>query len=203
MSAKPTPENFDLETAIARRDKLRGRYNRSGLSNTDYNQLLQLEQEIDQHSKADLVSDYTQMTLEQLQREHADLLEFNETLDKKYKHHAARAEKYRRKCESIASLFVVPSENHQMTIKAIQTILEISKENISENLSFSDKEKFENSINIIKNRMKNVSSHFTGRDLNITENILKELVIFKQKSDIKKQEKNLEQDTKELIKNMN
>ncbi|MEF0227396.1 hypothetical protein PX039_18460, partial [Acinetobacter baumannii] len=70
------------------------------------------------------MSDYKHMTLEQLQQEHAELLEFNETLDKKYKHHAARAEKYRRKCESIASLFVVPSENHQMTIKAIQTILE-------------------------------------------------------------------------------
>ena len=64
------------------------------------------------------MSDYMNMTLEQLQQEHAELLEFNETLDKKYKHHAARAEKYRRKCESIASLFVVPSENHQMTIKA-------------------------------------------------------------------------------------
>ncbi len=70
------------------------------------------------------MSDYMQMTLEQLQQEHAELLEFNETLDKKYKHHAAQAKKYRRKCESIASLFVVPSENHQMTIKAIQTILE-------------------------------------------------------------------------------
>ena len=70
------------------------------------------------------MSDYMNMTLEQLQQEHAELLEFNEMLDKKYKHHAARAEKYRRKCESIASLFVVPSENHQMTIKAIQTILE-------------------------------------------------------------------------------
>ena len=109
---------------------------------------------------------------------------------------------------------IVPITNHKLNQelnlaekikinKNLQTILEISKENISENLSFSDKEKFENSINIIKNRMKNVSSHFTGRDLNITENILKELVIFKQKSDIKKQEKNLEQDTKELIKNMN
>jgi hypothetical protein len=70
------------------------------------------------------MSDYMQMTLEQLQREHADLLEFNETLDKKYKHHAALAEKYRRKCESIASLFVVSNENHQMTLKAIKTILE-------------------------------------------------------------------------------
>ena len=109
---------------------------------------------------------------------------------------------------------IVPITNHKLNKelnlaekikinKNLQKILEISKENISENLSFSDKEKFENSINIIKNRMKNVSSHFTGRDLNITKNILKELVIFKQKSDIKKQEKNLEQDTKELIKNMN
>jgi D-mannonate dehydratase len=70
------------------------------------------------------MSDYMQMTLEQLQKEHAELLQFNETLDNKYKHHAARAEKYRRKCESIASLFVVPSENHQMTLKAIKTILE-------------------------------------------------------------------------------
>ena len=70
------------------------------------------------------MSDYMQMTLEQLQQEHAELLKFNEMLDKKYKHHAARAEKYRRKCESIASLFVVSSENHEMTLKSIKTILE-------------------------------------------------------------------------------
>ena len=74
--------------------------------------------------KEQSMSDYMQMTLEQLQKEHAELLAFNETLDNKYKHHAARAEKYRRKCESIASLFVVSSENHQMMLKAIQTILE-------------------------------------------------------------------------------
>lgn len=41
-----TLENFDLEKAIARRDKLRGRYNRSGLSNTDYNELLELDKAI-------------------------------------------------------------------------------------------------------------------------------------------------------------
>ena len=35
------------------------------------------------------MSDYMNMTLEQLQQEHAELLEFNEMLDKKYKHHAA------------------------------------------------------------------------------------------------------------------
>ena len=70
------------------------------------------------------MSDYLEMNLEQLQQEHAELLEFNEMLEKKYKHHAARAEKYKRKCVSIAGLFVVPSEDHRMTIKAIQTILE-------------------------------------------------------------------------------
>jgi hypothetical protein len=40
-------ENFDLAEATARSAKLRGRYNRSGLSNTDYNELLQLEKAIE------------------------------------------------------------------------------------------------------------------------------------------------------------
>ncbi|MDV7707832.1 hypothetical protein [Acinetobacter pittii] len=44
-------ETFDLEKAIARRDKLRGKYNRSGLSNTDYNELLQLDKAIEQAIK--------------------------------------------------------------------------------------------------------------------------------------------------------
>lgn len=44
-------ENFDLEKVIARRDKLRGKYNRSGLSNTDYNELLQLDKAIEQAIK--------------------------------------------------------------------------------------------------------------------------------------------------------
>lgn len=39
-------EVFDLEKAIALKDKLRGKYNRSGLSNTDYNELLRLEKAI-------------------------------------------------------------------------------------------------------------------------------------------------------------
>jgi len=46
-----TLENFDLEKAIARRDKLRGRYNRSGLSNTDYNELLELDKAIERALK--------------------------------------------------------------------------------------------------------------------------------------------------------
>ncbi|ARG18734.1 hypothetical protein B7L44_05260 [Acinetobacter nosocomialis] len=46
-----TLENFDLEKAIARRDKLRGRYKRSGLSNTDYNELLELDKAIERAVK--------------------------------------------------------------------------------------------------------------------------------------------------------
>ncbi|WP_171456236.1 hypothetical protein [Acinetobacter lactucae] len=41
-------ENFDLTEAIARIEKLRGRYNRSGLSNTDYNELLRLEKAVEE-----------------------------------------------------------------------------------------------------------------------------------------------------------
>lgn len=48
-----TLENFDLEKAIDRRDKLRGKYNRSGLSNTDYKELLQLDKAIEQALKGE------------------------------------------------------------------------------------------------------------------------------------------------------
>ncbi|WP_171257913.1 hypothetical protein [Acinetobacter gyllenbergii] len=41
----------DLAKVVARRDKLRGKYNRSGLSNTDYNELLQLDKAIEQMLK--------------------------------------------------------------------------------------------------------------------------------------------------------
>lgn len=41
----------DLAKVVARRDKLRGKYNRSGLSNTDYNELLQLDKTIEQALK--------------------------------------------------------------------------------------------------------------------------------------------------------
>lgn len=51
MNVIPTPKNFDLEKAIARRDKLREKYNRSGLSNTNYNELLQLDITIEQALK--------------------------------------------------------------------------------------------------------------------------------------------------------
>lgn len=41
----------DLAKLVARRDELRGKYNRSGLSNTDYNELLQLDKTIEQALK--------------------------------------------------------------------------------------------------------------------------------------------------------
>lgn len=41
-------EVFDLEKAIVLSKKLRDKYNRSGLSNTDYNELLRLERAIEQ-----------------------------------------------------------------------------------------------------------------------------------------------------------
>lgn len=46
-----TPEIFDLEKVKARCEKLRSRYNRGGLSNTDYNELLHLEKAIEQANK--------------------------------------------------------------------------------------------------------------------------------------------------------
>jgi len=46
-----TQEKFDLAEAIARSEKLRSRYNRSGLSNTDYNELLRLEKAVEEAKK--------------------------------------------------------------------------------------------------------------------------------------------------------
>ncbi|MEW7203370.1 hypothetical protein ACQPU0_20345 [Acinetobacter baumannii] len=44
------------------------------------------------------MSDYMHMTLEQLQQEHAELLLFNEELDRRCKAHKADAQKYQTKC---------------------------------------------------------------------------------------------------------
>lgn len=70
------------------------------------------------------MSDYLNMTLKELQQEHAELLLFNEELDRRCKHHEKQARKYQFKCWSISSLFIVPKDDHEMTIKAIKTILE-------------------------------------------------------------------------------
>ncbi len=49
-------EDFDLEKAIVLSKKLRGKYNRSGLSNTDYSKLLQLEKSIEQALPQEILS---------------------------------------------------------------------------------------------------------------------------------------------------
>ena len=71
------------------------------------------------------MSDYLEMNLEQLQKEHAELLAFNENLDRERNEYRNRARKYARKVYAIESLFVVPSDdNHELTLKAIKTIVE-------------------------------------------------------------------------------
>ena len=67
---------------------------------------------------------YLEMTLEQLQKEHAELLAFNEKLDRERNEYRKDAQKYAKKVQMIESLFVVPSDDHELTIKAIKTIVE-------------------------------------------------------------------------------
>ena len=67
--------------------------------------------------------DYTQMTLEQLQREHAELLLFNDELDRNCKAHKAKANKYQTKCWHIQTLLMNPVDK-DMTLKAIKTVIE-------------------------------------------------------------------------------
>ena len=69
------------------------------------------------------VSDYyLEMTLEQLQKEHAELLAFNEKLDRERNKYRKDAMKYAKKVQMIERLFVVPSDDHELTLKAIKTI---------------------------------------------------------------------------------
>ena len=70
------------------------------------------------------MSDYLEMNLEQLQKEHAELLAFNENLDRERNGYRKDALKYAKKVQMIESLFVVPSDNHELTLKAIKTIVE-------------------------------------------------------------------------------
>ena len=69
------------------------------------------------------MSEYMQMTLEQLQQEHAELLLFNEHLDRKCKGYKAKAQKYQTKCWQIQTLLVNPVDQ-DMTLKAIKTVIE-------------------------------------------------------------------------------
>ena len=67
---------------------------------------------------------YLEMTLEQLQKEHGELLTFNEKLDRERNEYRKDAQKYAKKVQMIESLFVVPSDDHELTLKAIKTIVE-------------------------------------------------------------------------------
>ena len=67
---------------------------------------------------------YLEMTLEQLQKEHAELLAFNEKLDRERNKYRKDALKYAKKVQMIERLFVVPSDDHELTLKAIKTIVE-------------------------------------------------------------------------------
>lgn len=63
------------------------------------------------------------MTLNELREEHAELLAFNEKLDRERNMLRDKATKYHKKVDMIASLFVVPDDDHELTIKAIKTII--------------------------------------------------------------------------------
>lgn len=66
---------------------------------------------------------YLEMSLEQLQKEHAELLAFNEKLDRERNKYRKYALKYAKKVQMIEGLFVVPSDDHELTLKAIKTIV--------------------------------------------------------------------------------
>ena len=64
------------------------------------------------------------MIFRRAQKEHAELLAFNEKLDRERNGYRKDAQKYAKKVQMIASLFVVPSDDHELTLKAIKTIVE-------------------------------------------------------------------------------
>lgn len=61
---------------------------------------------------------------DKLKAEIVDLVAFNTNLDRERNRYRDDARKYAKKVQMIANLFVVPSDDHQTTIKAIKTILE-------------------------------------------------------------------------------
>ena len=74
------------------------------------------------------MSDYIHMTHEQLQQEHAELLEFNEKLDKERNQYRDEAKRFRRKVVMAKQLvddhFRFKLGDPEMTLKAIQTVLD-------------------------------------------------------------------------------
>ena len=66
---------------------------------------------------------FLEMSLAELQREHAELIAFNTVLDRKQKAAERSAKKYMRKVSMIADLLRNPLDR-EMTLKAITTVVE-------------------------------------------------------------------------------
>ena len=66
---------------------------------------------------------FLEMSIAELQREHAELIAFNTVLDRKHKVAEKTAEKYKSKVSMIADLLRDPLDR-EMTIKAITTVIE-------------------------------------------------------------------------------
>lgn len=71
----------------------------------------------------DMLKEATQER-DRLKAEMNDLLAFNEKLDRERNGYRKDAQKYAKKVQMIASLFVVPSDDHELTLKAVKTIVE-------------------------------------------------------------------------------
>lgn len=71
----------------------------------------------------DMLKEATQER-DRLKAEMNDLLAFNEKLDRERNGYRKDARKYARKVQMIASLFVVPGDDHELTLKAIKAIVE-------------------------------------------------------------------------------
>lgn len=71
----------------------------------------------------DMLKEATQER-DRLKAEMNDLLAFNEKLDRERNGYRKDARKYAKKVQMIASLLVVPSDDHELTLKAIKTIVE-------------------------------------------------------------------------------
>jgi hypothetical protein len=71
----------------------------------------------------DMLKEATQER-DRLKAEMGELLAFNEKLDCERNGYRKDARKYAKKVQMIASLFVVPGDDHELTLKAIETIVE-------------------------------------------------------------------------------
>lgn len=71
----------------------------------------------------DMLKEVTQER-DRLKAEMNDLLAFNEKLDRERNGYRKDAQKYAKKVQMIASLFVVPGDDPELTLRDIKTIVE-------------------------------------------------------------------------------